>query len=137
MSGVFAKLQWKNVDRILVVDAPDEFAPVLDEVAGVATVETAPDPEACYDFALVFVRTCADVAAQAGSIAARMNPDAMLWFAYPKKSSKKFKSDISRDEGWAPLASWAEPVRRVGSTRIVRASASPVHQTMAAASGWP
>jgi hypothetical protein len=27
MSGVFSKLQWKNADPILVVDAPDEFAP--------------------------------------------------------------------------------------------------------------
>ena len=26
--------------------------------------------------------------------------DPVLWIAYPKKSSKKYKSDLSRDHGW-------------------------------------
>jgi hypothetical protein len=43
-----------------------------------------------------------------------MSPDAVLWFAYPKKSSKRYKSDISRDEGWAPLGELGfEGVRQV------------------------
>ncbi|MBP1154450.1 MULTISPECIES: hypothetical protein [unclassified Paenibacillus] len=33
----------------------------------------------------------------------RGEPGGMLWFAYPKKTSKKYKADISRDEGWQPL----------------------------------
>ena len=28
---------------------------------------------------------------------------AILWVAYPKRSSKKYRSDIGRDEGWQPL----------------------------------
>lgn len=30
--------------------------------------------------------------------------DAVLWFAYPKKISKHYQSDISRDHGWQALA---------------------------------
>ena len=29
--------------------------------------------------------------------------DGILWFCYPKKTSKKYKSDIDRDHGWSPL----------------------------------
>ena len=29
--------------------------------------------------------------------------DGILWFCYPKKTSKKYKSDIDRDHGWEPL----------------------------------
>jgi hypothetical protein len=29
--------------------------------------------------------------------------DGILWFCYPKKSSKKYKSELSRDFGWKVL----------------------------------
>ena len=40
--------------------------------------------------------------------------EAVVWFAYPKQSSKKYKSEIDRDHGWAALgAAGFEPVRMV------------------------
>lgn len=27
----------------------------------------------------------------------------LLWFAYPKGTSKKYKCDFNRDDGWEPL----------------------------------
>ncbi len=32
-----------------------------------------------------------------------MNDDGILWFAYPKKSSKEYETNLSRDDGWQPL----------------------------------
>lgn len=29
-----------------------------------------------------------------------MNGDAILWFAYPKGTSKKYKCEFNRDNGW-------------------------------------
>jgi hypothetical protein len=29
--------------------------------------------------------------------------DGVLWFCYPKKTSKKYSSDIDRDHGWKVL----------------------------------
>lgn len=44
----------------------------------------------------------------------RLNPDALLWLAYPKKTSKRFRSDITRDQGWGPLAAYDyEPVSQI------------------------
>ena len=40
--------------------------------------------------------------------------DAVLWFAYPKGSSKKYKCEFNRDTGWHVLgAAGFEPVRQV------------------------
>ena len=39
---------------------------------------------------------------------------AVLWFAYPKKSSKLYRSDINRDAGWDVLGKFGfEPVRQI------------------------
>jgi hypothetical protein len=38
----------------------------------------------------------------------------VIWFAYPKGSSKKYKSEINRDSGWKVLGEAGfEPVRMV------------------------
>ena len=38
----------------------------------------------------------------------------MVWFAYPKGTSKKYKSEINRDTGWQALGQAGfEPVRAV------------------------
>ena len=40
--------------------------------------------------------------------------DAIVWFAYPKRSSKKYRSQIDRDNGWNILGREGfEPVRMV------------------------
>lgn len=38
----------------------------------------------------------------------------MVWFAYPKGTSKKYKSEINRDKGWLVMGEAGfEPVRMV------------------------
>ncbi len=40
--------------------------------------------------------------------------DAVVWFAYPKQSSKNYRSEIDRDHGWKVLGrAGFEPVRMV------------------------
>jgi hypothetical protein len=56
----------------------------------------------------------AEVDAIAGSIANVAEGDAIIWFAYPKGSSKRYKSEINRDSGWQALgAAGFEGVRMV------------------------
>jgi hypothetical protein len=52
---------------------------------------------------IVFVKTCADIKSETNKITKQLVDDVELWFAYPKKSSKKYKPDISRDNGLQPL----------------------------------
>ena len=54
-------------------------------------------------FSLAFVTGQAEVDALVPKIAARAKGDAAVWFAYPKGTSKKYKSEISRDKGWQVL----------------------------------
>jgi hypothetical protein len=54
------------------------------------------------------------VDALASAIARKAEGDAIVWFAYPKGTSKKYKSRIDRDHGWSVLGHEGfEPVRMV------------------------
>lgn len=114
MASLFSKLQYKGQDTILLRNAPDEFRPYLAEVEVSARVDEAPVDNATYNFALVFVTSAAQIQELVASTVASLDKDPILWFAYPKKSSKRYKTDISRDNGWQPLGDAGhEPVRQV------------------------
>ena len=114
MASLFAKLQYKNQETILLLNAPAEFQPYLTEIVEQAHIDNAPDGDKRYDFAIVFVKSGAEVAASSALASTHMNNDAVLWFAYPKKSSQKYQTDINRDRGWQPLGDLGyEPVRQV------------------------
>jgi hypothetical protein len=65
-------------------------------------------------FSLAFVTTEEQVNVLAPAIARRAQGDAIVWFAYPKGTSRNYQSQIDRDHGWDVL--WDEgfvPVRMV------------------------
>ncbi|MFO0590151.1 MAG: hypothetical protein U0441_21595 [Polyangiaceae bacterium] len=106
------KLNLKDQSRILVLHAPDTFAPEL-ALPGV-DVFTAWEPGLTAPFILVFCTKKAQVDSLAGPMASAAVGDALLWFAYPKGSSKRYKCDFNRDNGWGALGEQGfEPVRLV------------------------
>ena len=114
MNEILKKLQFKNHDKIYVLNAPKELKPVLEEMAAFTTVKKSPTCKQEYEFALFFVKSCEEVLKYAAIAAAKVPGDGVLWFAYPKKSSKNYKTDISRDNGWLPLGELGfEGVRQV------------------------
>jgi len=113
MSAVFKKLNLKDQREIAVVSAPASFEPEIAALRGVAVRRSIPSgpPVA---FSLAFVTKQPEVDALANQVAQRTSGDAVVWFAYPKQSSKRYKSEIDRDHGWASLgAAGFEPVRMV------------------------
>jgi hypothetical protein len=52
-----------------------------------------------FDFVQLFVRSIAELEELAPSALKSINFDGLLWFCYPKQSSK-IKTDINRDSGW-------------------------------------
>jgi hypothetical protein len=55
-----------------------------------------------------------EVDALARVVSAKAKGDAVVWFAYPKGTSKRYKCDFNRDSGWAALgAAGFEGVRLV------------------------
>lgn len=108
------KLQFKGEEKIYVRGAPPELGAWLEAISAETTVESSPACKQTYGFAIFFVKSCEDVATLAPSAAGKVEVDGVLWFAYPKKTSKKHRSDLSRDEGWKPLGDLGfEGVRQV------------------------
>jgi hypothetical protein len=113
MSPTFQKLNLKNHNPILVLNAPESFEPELASLEGVTILRKLQGPSEI-EFSLAFVTRQQEVEALAKAIAKKAKGDAVVWFAYPKGSSKKYKSEINRDTGWKVLGEQAfEPVRMV------------------------
>lgn len=99
MPPVFAKLNLKDQDPILVIDAPASFEPTLQALEGV-TVLRDPAGAASVAFALAFVTTQRGLDAVSALLADKAEGDAVLWFAYPKGSSRRYRCEFNRDSGW-------------------------------------
>ncbi|MGI8508325.1 MAG: hypothetical protein ACR2MQ_03275 [Gemmatimonadaceae bacterium] len=102
MPSVFEKLNLKAQDEILVINAPPSFEPELAALAGV-TVLRDPEEARAVQFALAFATQQADVDRLSRLLVARAEGDALLWFAYPKGTSRKYKCEFNRDTGWRVL----------------------------------
>jgi len=64
--------------------------------------------------ALVLVQNSDEISQWARVAGQFFQADQVLWFAYPKKSSKMYAGQIDRDHGWKPLQDLGfEPVRQV------------------------
>jgi hypothetical protein len=113
MPSVFGKLNLKDQKEILVLNAPESFEADLKALADVQIVRDSKKVKIAL-FSLVFVTTQEQVDALAPAIARKAQGDAIVWFAYPKGTSKKYKCQINRDNGWGILGQEGfEPVRMV------------------------
>jgi hypothetical protein len=113
MPSTFEKLNLKNHPTILILNPPASFEPELAALHGVTILRDLQALDAI-DFSLAFVTTQQQVDTLAQAIASRAQGDAVVWFAYPKATSKRYRSEINRDTGWQALGrAGFEPVRAV------------------------
>ncbi len=104
MPSVFEKLNLKNQRQILVLAAPPSFEAELQTLAGVAVLRDARKAKSV-EFAIAFVTRRAEVDAAVKAIVPKTEGDVVLWFAYPKGTSKRRVGEINRDTGWESLQS--------------------------------
>lgn len=102
MPTVFGKMNLKDQREIVVIDAPASFQPELKALKGVKVIRDLPKTKGV-QFALVFATTQKQVDAASKVLAARLEGDAILWFAYPKGTSRKYNCEFNRDSGWAVM----------------------------------
>jgi hypothetical protein len=113
MPTVFAKLNFKDQPEVVIVNAPDTFSP---ELSGLnAKVLTDMKKAKVLEFVVLFVTAKEELERLAPLIGRRSKGDAVIWVAYPKSSSKKYKSGIKRgDDSWKSMgAQGFEPVRMI------------------------
>jgi hypothetical protein len=110
---VFTKLNLKDQTTIVVLNAPTSFEAELTALGAVTVLRDA-KRVAEISFALAFTTTQEAVDHAARAIAPRLQGDGIIWLAYPKATSKRYKCDFNRDTGWAVLGALGfEPVRQV------------------------
>ena len=113
MSAVFSKLNLKDQRQIVIINAPPSFEGELAGLRGVKIVRDARTAKEI-SFALAFVTKQQEVDALAPVIGKKSEGDAIVWFAYPKKTSRNYKSELDREHGWKVLGDLGfEAVRMV------------------------
>jgi hypothetical protein len=100
--NIFDKLNLKSLTKILVLNAPQSFEPELAALRGIA-ISRSLRGLGQIEFSLAFVTRQKEVDQLAGSIVMMAKGDPVVWFAYPKGTSKKYQSEINRDRGWQAL----------------------------------
>jgi hypothetical protein len=97
------KLNYKGQKRISVLNAEKDFISLISGDLKDVTIDQKIDPRYPYEFIIIFVKSESEVEMYGPMILHNLIADGILWFCYPKKTSKKFKSDIDRDHGWKLL----------------------------------
>jgi hypothetical protein len=112
-SPLFKKLNLGVHQEIAVFNAPDSFESELKPLKGVKIARDPSKPKAV-KFALAFAITQAQLDRASKILAAAAEGDAVIWFAYPKGSSKRYTCEFNRDSGWGVIqAAGFESVRMV------------------------
>jgi len=96
---VFKKLNLAEHGEIAVFNVPKSFEPELARLKNIKVLRDPKKPKAL-TFALAFAVTQAELDRLSTMLAAACEGDAVLWFAYPKGTSKRYSCEFNRDSGW-------------------------------------
>lgn len=114
MTQLLKKLNYKENKNILVLNAPASFNEELNNMRAFANVVYDENMIAKIDFAIIFVTKQAEVNACIDKLYPKVQGDVVLWFCYPKGTSKKYKCDFNRDTGWSQIRKYGmDTVRQV------------------------
>ena len=89
--------------EICIINPPTEFEEEMEKIEKVTSLIT--DMRNCkkMEFILSFVKTKNEIEIIFSALAKKIEGDPIIWFAYPKKTSKKYNVEINRDYGWEVL----------------------------------
>lgn len=99
VSSIFLKLNLKAQREIAVFNVPASFEAELAQLKGINILRDPGKPKAI-QFALAFVMQQSELNHLSRILADGSEGDALLWFAYPKGTSKRYSCDFNRDTGW-------------------------------------
>ncbi|MFC4424592.1 hypothetical protein [Deinococcus navajonensis] len=114
MHPTFKKLNAAGHPDLYVLNAPESFGTVLETPPEGATLHTALSDTGQPTFVLRFLTTQADLDTFALTCARQTQGDPVVWVAYPKGTSRRYRCEFNRDQGWAIFGQQGfEPVRQV------------------------
>lgn len=98
VTPLFKKMNLGTHTEIVVLNAPESFEPELKALKGVKILRD-PAKSQGMKFGIAFAVTQAQLD-KASKIFAASAGDAVIWFAYPKGTSKRYACEFNRDSGW-------------------------------------
>ena len=103
MQTLLEKLNYKGQERIVIINAQKNFKLAPYKEIKDIQIDNEIDLRYPYDFMIIFVGSATEVEEITPVVLHNLAVDGILWFCYPRKSSKKYSSDIGRDHGWKAL----------------------------------
>ena len=103
MKSLLQKLNYKGQKRIAVLRTGKEVFPQIADDLENVIVDNEIDQRFPYDFMIIFVNKISEVEYYAPIAPHNLVADGVLWFCFPKKSSKIHNPGIDRDHGWKAL----------------------------------
>ena len=95
MTPIFKKLNFKNQKVIVAYNYPKSFETDLLAMQNFATIVTELKNLNEIEFGIFFVSTQKEIDFYLNKIISKLKGDAILWFCYPKASSKKYKCEFN------------------------------------------
>lgn len=100
MTTLFKKLNYKSQNPIHLINYPLEFEQEKMEMQNFVPFKSEIKEGEPVSFILVFVKSKIEINDYFATFHTLLIEDAVVWFAFPKGTSKKYKTAISRDKGW-------------------------------------
>lgn len=108
MEAVLKKLGYKNGMSVLLENLPED---IKENIEMAITKSDLNVEKENYDFIMFFAKEMKVLDKERERLSKAIGKDGRLWIIYPKKSSKKYKSDLSRDVLWSVFGEFGfEPV---------------------------
>lgn len=111
MSEIRKKLNLKK-QELIILNLPSELDAAFAQVENWKKYDQM--PEGTHEAVLAFAKDQVELNTAILDVMDKIDENTILWFAYPKKASKRYKSDVTRDRGWEALYPYQyEPVRQI------------------------
>jgi hypothetical protein len=101
ITPLFKKLNLKEGMSIVVLNYPDSFNGELNSIRKGFEVSASATNK--IEFVLIFVTEQKEIDKHFKAVHKKLVDDAVLWFCYPKQTSKKYTCNFNRDIGWKAL----------------------------------
>ena len=102
MDAVFKKMNFKDQKNITVINAPESFHANMEAMKPWTNIKTNLRAKRI-EFVITFVTEQKEIDQLVPKIIHKLEEDAVVWFCYPKKRSKKYTCNFNRDTGWETL----------------------------------
>jgi hypothetical protein len=106
MDNLLVKLNFSGQQEICVINTPKKLETIVNSFSIDARCITDLNHITKGNFFLIFVFSIEEIESFTKQIMGRTSGDPIIWFAYPKKSSKNYTCNFTRDTGWTILGNY-------------------------------